>query len=108
MLQDLKNLIRDDLGLPPSLVFIVAGLVTHIALNALLRKPITSAFGLLAPLALGLTLESVEIWIQYKNTGLFAPGNDPIQIILLRHGLDIAKMIAAPLILVAIGIFSAR
>lgn len=89
-------------------MFIVAGFVAHFALNAVLRKPLTSALGLLAPLALGLALESYEIWVQYRNVGLFAPGNDPVLTILLRHGFDIVKMLAVPLLLVVAGTLSAR
>jgi len=108
VLQQIKGLIRDQLGLSPSLMFIVAGCVVHLALNAVLRKPLTSATGLLAPLALGLALESYEIWVQYRNVGLFAPGNDPLFAILWRHGFDIVKILAAPLLLVAAGTLSTR
>lgn len=108
MLQQIKHLIRDQLGLPPSVALIIAGCIAHLALNALLRKPLTSAWGLLAPLALGCALESYEIWVQYRNTGWSAPGNDPVIFILARHGLDIATMLAAPLLLVVIANISAH
>ena len=102
MLQQVKRLVRDQLGLPPSVVLIIAGLATHLALNALLRKPLTSVWGLLAPLVLGCALESYEKWVQYRVSGIFAPGNDPVISIIARHGLDIAKMLSAPLLLVVI------
>ncbi len=89
-------------------MLIIAGCVAHLMLNTILRKPLTSPLGLLAPLVLGLALESYEIWVQYRNIGLLAPGNDPVLVILLRHGFDIGKMLAAPLILVVVGALSAR
>lgn len=94
--------------MPPTLVFIVVGCAAHLALNVALRKPLTSAVGLLAPLVLGLALESYEIWVQYRDVGLFAPGNDSLLTILTRHGFDIVKMLAAPLLLVTLGALSAR
>ena len=108
MLQKIKFLIRDQLGLPSTAVLMAVGCGAHLALNALLRKSPTSAWGLLAPLGLGVAIESYEIWLQYKNIGLFAAGNDPVLIILLRHARDIAYMLAGPLILVAFGTVSAR
>ena len=84
------------------------GCLAHLGLNLLLRKPLTSAGGLLAPLVLGIALESYEIWIQYKDSGLFAAGNDPLLTILGRHGLDVVAMLAIPLLLVALGAFSER
>ncbi len=108
MLQQLKVLLRDQLGLPPSAVLVFVGCVAYLALNAVLRKPLTSAWGLLGPLVLGVALESFEIWIQYRDVGLFAPGNDPVIAILGRHGLDLLAMLAVPLLLVAWGVLSAR
>jgi hypothetical protein len=108
VLQQIKFFIRDQLGLPPVAVLVVVGCVTHLALNALLRKSPTSAWGLLAPLVLGVTLESYEIWLQYRQAGLLAPGNDPLLAILMRHGLDVVKMLVVPLLLVALGALSAR
>ena len=103
MLQQIKFFIRDQLGLHPAAVQVATGLVAHVTLNAVLQKSPFSAWGLLAPVVLGVALESYEIWIKYKLSGLFAPGNDPIIVILGRHGLDVAKMLAAPILLVAIG-----
>ncbi len=108
MLQQIKFLMRDQLGLPPVAVLVVAGCVAHLLLNVLLRKPLSSAWGLLAPLILGLALESYEIWVQYRNVGLLASGNDPLLAIFIRHGLDILKMLAAPSFLVVLGFLSAR
>lgn len=108
MLQQIKGLIRDQLGLPPTLMLIIAGCVSHLALNLVLRKPLTSAWGLLAPLALGLALETYEIWIHYRHVGMFAPGNDPLLAILWRHGIDIVKILAAPLLLVTAGTLYTR
>ena len=108
MFQQIKSFIRDQLGLPPTAMLVAAGLVAHFALNALLRKSPTSAWGLLAPLVLGSALESYEIWIQYKDFGLLAPGNDPFISILARHALDVLKMLAVPLLMVAIGAWTTR
>jgi hypothetical protein len=108
VLQQIKSLIRDQLGLPPVVVLVVTGCVSHLLLNVLLRKPPSSAWGLLAPGVLGLALESYEIWVQYKSVGLFAPGNDPLLVILWRHGLDILKMLVGPALLVVAGILSGR
>ena len=108
MLQQIKSFILDRLGLPPSAVLVVVGCAAHLALNALLRKSPTSAWGLLAPFVMGVALESYEIWLHYGNQGLAAPGNDPLLVILGRHGLDVVKMLAAPLLLVALGAVSSR
>lgn len=108
MLERLKTILRDQLNLPPSFVLAAAGLVAHIALNALLRKPLTSASGLLAPLAIGVVLEAYEIWIQYRDVGLFAAGNDPLIVILGRHGTDVLIMLAVPVLLVVAGLLSSK
>lgn len=108
MIQQLKSLIRDQFGLPPDLVLGVTGCVSFLLLNLLLRKPLMSAWGMLAPLILGVLIESYEIWVQYRSIGLFAPGNDPLINILARHGLDVLKMLAAPILLVVLGLFSTR
>lgn len=108
MLQELKSQLRDQLGLPPAVVLVVTGCVSHLLLNAVLRKPPSSAWGLLAPCILGLALESYEIWIQYRNIGLFAAGHDPFLVILARHGLDILKMLVGPVLLVILGLLSGR
>jgi hypothetical protein len=102
MLQQLKTFLRDQLGLPPFAVLLVAGFAAHIALNALLRKSPASPWGLLAPLLLGVALEAYEVWHAYRGVGLFAPGNDPLRTILARHTLDVGKMLAGPLLLVAL------
>lgn len=107
-MQQAKSFLRDQLGLPPAAVLVAAGLAAHLALNAALRRPPTSAWGLLAPLILGAGLETYEIWVQYRSLGLLAPGNDPLWMILGRHGLDVLKLLAAPLLLVAFGAFSLR
>lgn len=106
MLQQIKVFIRDQLGLPPSAMLIAIGCIAHLALNALLRKSPTSAWGLLAPLSLGVGLESYEIWTHYRGIGLLAPGNDPLIAILARHGRDIVITLAGPLLLVVTGILS--
>lgn len=96
MLELAKTLLRDRLGLPPALVLALAGLAAHVLLNALLRRPLGSAVGLLAPLLIGVAIESWEIWIRYRGAGLFAEGNDPLLQILGRHSLDIIAMMAIP------------
>ena len=103
MLNEAKSFLREQLGLPPSAVLMVAGLVAHLALTALLRKSPTSPWGLLAPLTLGLALEAYEIWMHYRTVGLLAPGNDPLWLILARHGLDVMKVLAAPILITIIG-----
>ena len=108
MLQKLKFIFRDKLGLPPWMVLVAVGCFAHVALNAVLRRPITSGWGLLGPLGLGVAVESYEIWIQYRTIGLFAPSNDPLLTILGRHGLDVLFMLAGPLIVVVIGAISAK
>ena len=86
----------------------VAGCLIHLLLNAVLRKPVTSAWGLLGPLAFGVILESYEIWMQYRSIGLFAPGNDPLLTILARHGLDVLLMLSVPVLIVSAGALSAK
>ncbi len=108
MLSDLKSLLRDQLGLPSWAVLAAAGIVAHFVVNALLRKPMTSGWGLLGPLVVGIAIESWEIWVHYRNIGLFAPGNDPLLVILGRHGLDVLVMLAVPLGIVIIGALAAR
>ena len=105
MLNDLKSLIRDQLGIPSWMVLIATGVTAHIFLNAILRKPVESYWGLIGPAALGVALEAYEIWFLYRSIGLFAPGNDPILAILGRHGLDIALMLVGPLLIVVFGSF---
>lgn len=100
MFEALKSLLRDQLGVPPWLVMMVVGLTVHLAANALSRRPVTSPFGLLAPLLLGLAIEAVEVWRHYGQIGLFAPGNDPPWRIAVRHGRDVAAMLALPVALV--------
>ena len=51
--------------LPPFLVLICLGLAAHLTLNLLLHKPLTSAYGLILPLVLGVSIEAHEIWVQY-------------------------------------------
>lgn len=108
MLEEAKSFLRDQLGLPPSAVLVLAGLAAHLAFTALLRKSPTSPWGLLAPLTLGLALETYEIWIQYRTIGLFAPGNDPLWAILARHALDVVKLLAAPILLTIAGSMLSR
>ena len=108
MLAQIKNILRDQLGLPPWAVLVAAGCLAHVILIALLRKPIHSGWGLLAPLCLGIALESYEIWVQYRQVGLFAPGNDALITILGRHGLDVLYMLAGPVLVVIIGSISAK
>lgn len=108
MIDAFKSLIRDQLGMPAWVVLPVAGLIAFLALNVLLRRPWTSAIGLVAPLVLGLALEAYEIRVQYRDAGLAAPGNDPLWMILGRHGLDVALMLSLPLLAVASRLFSSR
>ncbi len=108
MIERLKSLLRDQIGLPTWVVLAAAGLAAHIVLNVLLRKPVTSAWGLLAPLSLGCLMEAYEIWVQYRHVGLFAPANDPLFVILGRHGLDVLVMLALPALLVAAGSLSSK
>jgi hypothetical protein len=108
LLRELKSIFRDQLGLPPWIVLAAVGCLAHVALNALLRKPITSGWGLLGPLGFGVALESYEIWIQYRTIGLIVPGNDPLLTILGRHGFDVLLMLAGPLLVVVVGAISAK
>jgi len=108
MLRQIKALLRDQLGLPPIAVLVVAGLIAHLLLNALLRKMPTSPWGLMAPFVLGLTLEAWEIWVQYKDIGLASPQGDPLLDILARHALDILAMLVGPVLLVVAGALSSR
>ena len=108
MIAKLKYFLRDYLGLPPWAILAVAGCLLYILVNALLRKPVTSAWGLLGPLAAGIALESYEIWVQYRQSGLFAPDNEPIIVIFARHGLDVIVMLVAPILIVLFGAVTAR
>ena len=108
MLAEIKALIRDHLGIPPPVVLAVAGILLHVCAALVLRKPVTSAWGLLGPLLAGLLLETWEIWVQYQEVGLFAPGNDPLPVILARHALDVLSMLALPVALVAFNAIAAR
>jgi len=105
VLTQLKVFLRDTLGIPAAAVMLVTGLLAHIVLCLLLRKPIVSAWGLLAPALLGVMIEAYEIWVQYRQIGLFALGNDPVATILLRHAFDIAKLLLLPGLLVIAGKF---
>jgi hypothetical protein len=108
MLDQLKSFFRDTIALPPDLVLVIVGLIAHLLLCLVLRKPLNSAWGLLAPIIIGIFIEGYEIWVQYRDVGLFAPSNDPLAVILLRHSLDILKMLVLPVLLVAIGKISAH
>lgn len=108
LLSELKSILRDQLGLPPWIVLSAVGCLAYVVFNAMLRKPINSPWGLLGPLGLGVALESYEIWIQYENVGLFAPGNDTLLAILARHGLDVVIMIAGPILIAVVGAISAK
>ena len=108
MLHRIKKFLRDQAGLPPIALLMGAGCIAHLLLNAVLRKPVTSAWGLLAPLALGLSLESIEIWVQYRDVGLLAQGGAGVLGIILRHSLDLLKVMLIPLSLVALGMFTTR
>ena len=107
MLTHLKSLIR-EWGIPPWAVLLIAGLMSYLALNAVLKKPWASPWGLLAPLLLGVLIEGYEIWVHYRDIGLFAADNDPLWRILGRHSLDVLKMLALPLLLTVAGQISAR
>lgn len=103
MLENIKSFVRDTLAIPPSLILVCAGIIAHLLLCLILRKPYYSAWGLLAPLVLGMLIESYEIWSHYKEIGLFAASNDPVLLIFFRHSLDIVKMLMLPLLLVIFG-----
>lgn len=107
-MSQIKIFLRDTLGLPPVSLLIGLGLATHIVLNLLLQKPVTSAYGLILPLILGLSIEGYEIWIAYREVGLLAPGNDPILIILTRHFVDVLFVLLAPIALVIFGLVSSQ
>ena len=100
MLDALKSLLRDTLGLPAPLILLLVGLCVHLVANALLRRTPTGTAGLLAVALLAVLIESVEIWQHYRVGGLFAAGNDPLWQILARHSLDVATMLALPVLLV--------
>ena len=108
MLLKLKYFLRDQIGLPPWTVLVALGCLAHLLLNTMLRKPFTSGWGLFAPFALGIAIEAWEIWVQYRNIGLFAPGNDALLIILGRHGLDVAAMLGGPLLIVLFGVIFSK
>lgn len=108
MLQKLKYFLRDQLGLPPWAILVAVGCLAHLLLNTMLRKPVTSPWGLLGPFSLGIAIESWEIWLQYRSIGLFAPENDALLTILGRHGLDVALLLGGPLLIVLIGIIFSR
>jgi hypothetical protein len=108
MLGQVKAFLRDELGIPPWSVLLVVGLLAHLSLTALLRKPSSSPCGLLAPLTLGVAVEAYEIWVQYRDIGFFAEGNDPAWLIISRHGLDVLRMLALPALLVANGNVGSR
>ncbi len=103
MISTIKSFLRETLALPPELVLVVAGLVSHVMLCLLLGRSPYAAWGLLGPLIFGVALEGYEIWVHYKDIGLFAPGNDSLLTILLRHGKDVLLMLSLPLLLVAMG-----
>jgi hypothetical protein len=104
VLSQIKEFLRDVVGLPPLLVLVGLGLASHVVSNLLLEKPITSAYGLVIPLILGTSIEAYEIWLQYRQIGLLAPGNDPVWMILARHAMDVVFILAAPTALVLYGI----
>lgn len=108
MLSYLKSVIRDQLGVPPWAVLVAVGCIAHVVLNAALRRPSVSAWGLLGPLVLGVLLEGYEIWLHYRNIGLLAPGNDALIAILGRHGLDVGLMLCGPFLMVVFGAVSAK
>jgi len=107
-LGEIKSFLLNQLGLSPSLVLVLVGVLSHAALCLLLRAPLASPWGLLAPLGIGLLIEAYEIWEHYKVLGLTAAGNDPVAVILLRHSLDVLKMLALPAALVVGGLLSQR
>lgn len=108
MLAQLETFLRYQLGLPRWSLLVAVGCLAHLILTTLLRKPIYSGWGLLAPLCLGISVEGYEIYVQYRQVGLFAPGNDPLINILARHGLDLAYMLAAPILIIVVGSVSAE
>lgn len=102
MLDRIKTLRRDQLGLPTWVVLSAVGFASHVVLNLILKKPVTSGWGLLAPLTLGVAIEAYEIWLQYRGIGLLAEGNDPLLMIFGRDALDVVVMLALP-VLIAVG-----
>ena len=108
MLGNVKSILRDQLGVPTWLVLVVVGCLAHALLNAALRRPLSSPWGLFGPLALGIAIEAYEIWAHYRHAGLFAPGSDPLPMILGRHSLDVLVMIALPGAFVAASAIVAR
>ena len=108
MLDRLKHIFKVNLGLPPVVILITVGLLSHLLLNALLRKSPLAAWGLIAPLCLGICLEGYEICVQYRNIGLFAPGNDPLAMIFLRHFVDVLWLLAVPALLVVLELLLRR
>ena len=108
MLDQLKTFIRDHLGVPPVAALILVGGVVHIGLNWLLKKPMTSPWGFFGVLTLAVAIEGWEIWVQYRDIGLFAPGNASVLVIFGRHGLDVLAMSVVPALLVVAGIVMSR
>ena len=99
ILGKLKSLFHQS-GIPPWTVLLIVGGLSHLALNALLKEPWTSPWGLLTPLLPGVLIEAYEIWAHYRHIGLFAASNDPLWMILGRHSVDVLIMLALPLLLV--------
>lgn len=100
MIEGLKSFLREQLGLPGWVVLAATGLALHLLANALWKRPVGSAAGLVAPLSAAVLIEAFEIWVRYRPIGLFAPGNDPLWQILGRHSIDVAIMLLPPVVLV--------
>ena len=101
MLEGLKHLLVEQSGIPVELLLVLLGSGLHVVTNMACRRSVYAPPGLFACLAAGICLECRDIWAHYKSIGLFAPQNDPLGEILLRHAVDIAWLSALPAAIVA-------
>lgn len=103
MLIQIKDLIRNQLGIPPAMALLIAGAVLHLATNLLLRRRLTSIAGLCVTAVIAVSIEAGEIVIAYRDVGIFTPGADPLYVIVGRHMVDVILMLAIPGMLVISG-----
>jgi hypothetical protein len=100
LLQQIKSFIRDTLGMPPAVTVTRDRFSRAPGTQCAVAQTFRIALWLMGPAILGLAIESWEIRDQYHAIGLTAPGNDPITMILMRHGFDVGLMLTGPLLLI--------
>ncbi len=96
MLDRLKALLRDGLGLAPDAILVFLGLGIFLATCLIGRRPLTWAWALLPGLGLALFLEAVEVWQHYGAQGLKSATAAQLAGIVLRHARDLLVMNLAP------------